>query len=104
MQQWRKPDLGINHAVFDELPEYIFGNQTQGILGLHELKTLGRAGKEVRQVRAARRRDVIALILLARDGGRQSGNRLVAQRAVQMKMQFNFGKSPKVHLLTITRG
>src|SRR5580704_19627534 len=103
MQQRGKADLGINYAIVDELLEYIFRYQAKRILCLHEPKSFGRTGKEVRKICAARRRDVIALILLASDGGRQPRNGLKAQRAVQVKMQLYFGKRSQFHSFTITR-
>src|SRR5579864_3010314 len=103
MQQRRKPDLGVNHAIFDELPEYILSDQAERILGLHEPETLRCAGKELRKVGAPCRCDVIALVLLARDGRRQAGNRLKTQRAVQVKMQLYFGEAPQFHLLRKAR-
>ena len=71
MKQRRKPDLCINHAIFDELVKHILRDQAKGILSLHQPEPLRRAREEIRKVGAPCRGDVIPLIFLARDRRRQ---------------------------------
>ena len=102
VQQRGKPDFRINHAIRNELLKHILGHGRSESSVCISRKPLGRATEtppDWRSGRAQRNR----VVLFASDGRRQAGNRLVAQRAVQMQMQLDFRERLESHGLKITR-
>ena len=90
VQQRREANLGVNHAIGGELLEQILHHQRQRRFVLHQLEAARRTRQKIRQTGAARRSDELALVLFERNGIIQLRHRGVAQRAIQMQMQFDF--------------
>lgn len=47
VEEWGETDLGVEDAVAGELVEDVFGDEGEGVLGLHEFEAAGGAGEEV---------------------------------------------------------
>ena len=101
MQQRREADFGVDHAVGGELLEQILNNQFERRFILHQLEAARRARQKIGKTGAAPRSDEFALVFFERNGVIQLRHRGVAQRAIQMQMQFNLGKF--LHIPRVSR-
>ena len=82
-------EFGVNNVVGGQLFEYIFGDEAQSIFSLHELKAARSAGEKVSEAGALRWSDKLGVVLRASNFGRQAGDSIVAQRAVEVEVEFD---------------
>jgi len=78
MEERGEANLGVDHSVLLELFEEVFGDEMEGVFGLHELEAAGGAGEEVGEAGALLGRDEFVVVFFARDGGVEAGDGLVA--------------------------
>ena len=93
VEQRRKANLRVYDAVSPQLLEDIVGHQAQRLFFLHQAHALRGSREKVREIRAARGRDVFAQVLLARDARRQPRHGRIAERAIEMQMKFDLRES-----------
>ena len=98
MEQRRKADLGVDHAVAAELRKEIVHDEAQRLLALHQRDVVRRRAQVLGQAPALRRRNEIAGKRLGRDVRGQAPHDLVAQAAVEVQVQLDFGQGVQVHV------
>lgn len=86
--------LSVDDAVSRELFENIFGDEAQRFFALHQLEAARGPGEEVSKRGALRRGDEFSVVLLARDGGIELRDGVIAKGAVEVQVEFDFGQHP----------
>ena len=97
MEQRRKADLGVDHAVAGELRKEVVHDQPQRLLALHQRDVVRRRAQVLGQAPALRRRHEVAGKRLGRDVRGQAPHDVVAQAAVEVQVELDFGEGVQVH-------
>ena len=97
MEQRRKADLGVDHAVAGELRKEIVHDEAQRLLALHQRDVVRRRAQVLGQAPALGRRHEVAGKRLGRDVRGQAPHDLVAQAAVEVQVELDFGQGLQVH-------
>ena len=92
VEERRETEFGVDDVVGAELLKDIFSDDAERVFSLHELESAGRAGEEVGEAGALRRSDEFSVVLLAGDVGRETRDSGVAEGAVEVEVEFDFGK------------
>jgi hypothetical protein len=92
VQQGSEAEFGVEDVVSTELIKKIFNDDAEGVFGLHELESAGSASEEVGEAGALRWRDEFVLVFFASDLGRETGDGGVAEGAVEMEVELDFGE------------
>ena len=96
MEQRRKAYLGVDHAVAGELRKEIVHDEAQRLLALHQRDVMRRRAQVFGQAPALGRRHEIAGKRLGRDVRGQAPHDLVAQAAVEVQVELDFGEGAQV--------
>ena len=100
MEQRRKAYLGVDHAVAAELRKEIVHHQAQRLLALHQRDVVRRRAQVFGQAAALGRRNEVAGKRLGRDVRGQAPHDVVAQAAVEVQVELDFGQGAQVHVST----
>ena len=103
MEQRRKADLGVDHAIAGEMRKEIVHHEAQRLLALHQRDVMRRRAQIIGQAPALGRRDEVAGKRLGRDVRGEAPHDLVAQAAVEVQVELDFGQCKQVDVTGLHR-
>jgi hypothetical protein len=85
-------EFGVEYIVGGELFEDVFGDDAKGVFSLHELESAWGAGEEVGEAGALGRSDEFSVVLRAGDFRGEARDGGVAEGAIEVEVEFDFGE------------
>jgi hypothetical protein len=91
VKKWSEAEFSVDNVVGGELLEDVFGDEAERVFSLHELEAAWGTGEEVSETGALGRSDEFGVVLCAGDFGREARDGGVAEGAVEVEMELDFG-------------
>ena len=92
MEEWGEAEFGVEDAVAGQLLKDIFNDDAEGVFSLHELEAAWRASEEVGKAGALVGGYEFGVVFGAGDVRGETGDGRVAERTVQVEVEFDFGE------------